>query len=140
MLNQKIYKFLILTKKIRITSSNHILVNVKINYVEGIFIIDTGASNSCINLLSASKFNLVYEKSIENASSATNYILQTFYSNKNIIEIGNILKDNFKVFLFDMTHINESLNEKVDGIIGSDILKEFNAIIDFKNKLLKLDF
>ena len=39
-----------------------------------------------------------------------------------------------------MTHINESLNEKVDGIIGSDILKEFNAIIDFKNKLLKLDF
>ena len=127
-------------EKIKILNTNHLVIKCKLNNVFGKFIIDTGASNSCINLLSASKFNLVYEKSIKNASSATNYIDQTFYSNKNIIEIGNILKDNFKVFLFDMTHINESLNEKVDGIIGSDILKEFNAIIDFENKLLKLDF
>jgi predicted aspartyl protease len=128
-----------LTKNIRILLSNHILVNAKINNIEGVFIIDTGSSNTCINLLSASKFNLVYKKSIEDASSATNFISQTFFSNKNRIQIGSILKENFEVFLFDMTHINENIVEKIDGIIGSDILKEFNAIIDYKKKLLKLD-
>lgn len=128
-----------MTKNIRILLSNHILVNAKINNIEGVFIIDTGSSNTCINLLSASKFNLVYKKSIEDASSATNFISQTFFSNKNRIQIGSILKENFEVFLFDMTHINENIVEKIDGIIGSDILKEFNAIIDYKKKLLKLD-
>ena len=39
-----------------------------------------------------------------------------------------------------MTHINNSLREKeiedVDGIIGSDVLKEFNAIIEYKRKTI----
>ena len=43
------------------TNSNHILIECEINYVSGIFIVDTGASNSCINYLSASKFNLEFK-------------------------------------------------------------------------------
>ena len=41
-----------------------------------------------------------------------------------------------------MEHINSSLNEKnikeVDGIIGSEILKEFNATIKYELNLLIL--
>ena len=43
-----------------------------------------------------------------------------------------------------MEHINSSLNEKnikeVDGIIGSEILKEFNATIKYEVNLLILKF
>ena len=43
-----------------------------------------------------------------------------------------------------MTHINNSLKEKgidkVDGIIGGDILIEFNADINYKKKILNLEF
>ena len=42
-----------------------------------------------------------------------------------------------------MSHINKSFIENstksIDGIIGSDILNEFNAIIDFKEKILLLE-
>ena len=75
-----------------LTSSNHILIECKINNVSGTFIVDTGASNSCINYLSASKFNLEFQKSNETASSATNEISETYFSKDNILEIEDFQK------------------------------------------------
>jgi hypothetical protein len=55
--------------------------------VSGIFLVDTGASNSCINYLSASKFNIEFNRSDETASSATNKISETYYSKDNILHL-----------------------------------------------------
>ena len=127
-----------------LTNSNHILIKCEINYVSGIFIVDTGASNSCINYLSASKFNLDFKKSNETASSATNKINETYYSKNNKLKIGDFQKNDFDLVLFDMTFINNSLKEKgvseVDGIIGGDILNQYNACIDYKKKEISLEF
>ena len=127
-----------------LTSSNHILIECEINYVLGVFIVDTGASNSCINYLSASKFNLEFEKSNETASSATNEINEIFNSKENILKIGDFQKNDFDLVLFDMTFINNSLKEKgvseVDGIIGGDILNKLNACINYKKKEISLEF
>ena len=127
-----------------ILKTNHIIINAKINNIDGIFILDTGASNSCINFLSAKKFNLDFKKSNDKASSATEDINETFYSKNNTLEIDNFKKYDFEIILFDMSYINNSLKEKeikgVDGIIGGDILNEFNAKINYKKKILKLNF
>ena len=132
------------TISFQITKSNHILIEYKINYVSGIFIVDTGASNSCINYLSASKFNLEFQKSNETASSATNEISETYFSKDNILEIEDFQINDFELVLFDMTFINNSLKEKgvleVDGIIGSDILNKLNACINYKKKVISLEF
>ncbi len=127
-----------------LTSSNHILIECEINYVLGVFIVDTGASNSCINYLSASKFNAEFKKSNETAASATNEINETYYSKNNILKIGDFQKNDFDLVLFDMTFINNSLKEKgnsdVDGIIGGDILNELNVCINYKKKEISLEF
>ena len=127
-----------------LTNSNHILIECEINYISGIFIIDTGASNSCINYLSASKFNVEFKKSNETASSATNEINETYYSKNNKLKIGDFQKNDFDLVLFDMTFINNSLKEKgvsdVDGIIGGDILNELNVCINYKKKEISLEF
>ena len=43
-----------------------------------------------------------------------------------------------------MTFINNSLKEKgmpeVDGIIGGDILNQYNACIDYKKEEISLEF
>ena len=127
-----------------LTNSNHILIECEINYISGIFIIDTGASNSCINFLSASKFNVEFKKSNETASSATNEINETYFSKNNKLKIGDFQKNDFDLVLFDMTFINNSLNEKgvseLDGIIGGDILNELNVCINYKKKEISLEF
>ena len=127
-----------------LTRSNHILIECKVNYISGIFIVDTGASNSCINYLSASKFNIEFKASNEKASSATEEINEIFTSKKNVLSIGGFQKNDFNLVLFDMTFINNSLKEKgvsdVDGIIGSDILNELNACVNYKKKEISLEF
>lgn len=130
-------------KNIIITESNHIIIICKVNSVKGRFIIDTGASNSCIDYLLVKKFNLNFIKSNEKVSSATNKINETFHSKNNTLKIGDY-QINFDFVLFDMTFINNSLKEKnikeIDGIIGSDILNKLNAIISYKKKEIILEF
>ena len=132
------------TINFEITESNHIVIDCKVNSINGKFIIDTGASNSCIDYLLKEKFNLSFKKSNEKASSATNKISETYYSKNNILKIGNFQKNDFDIVIFDMTFINNSFQEKsvskVDGIIGSDILNELNACINYKKKEISLEF
>ena len=127
-----------------ITETNHLIISCKINGVEGKFIIDSGASHSCIETNLSSKFKLKSSLYQEKANSATNTISKMHLSKKNIFQIEELLYEDFNVFLFDMSHINKSLTnhaiEKIDGIIGGDVLKKFKAIIDYNKKNIILKF
>ena len=126
------------------TGTNHYQIKAILNDIEGLFILDTGASNTCADLTQTEKFKLVSENSKIKASSATNLMQETKISKKNKLQVGKWNSKSCSVVLFDMNHINTALNErkiqKVDGIIGADTLKKANAIIDYeKNRLyLKL--
>ena len=128
----------------KITITNHLIISCKINGVEGNFIIDSGASNSCVDTNLTSKFKLKSSLSQDNASSATNTISKMYISKNNRLQIEELLYEDFNVFLFDMSHINKTfINheiEEIDGIIGGDILKKFKAIIDYDKKNICLKF
>ena len=129
--------------KLNKTDTNHYQIEAKINDIEGLFILDTGASNTCTDL-QINKFHLISIDSEVKASSATDLMNETKVSKKNKLQIGKWISKSSPIVLFDMTHINKALSERdievVDGIIGADILKKGKAIIDYeKNKLyLKL--
>ena len=125
----------------KILSTNHIIIDATVNNVDGKFLIDTGASNSCIDINKSDKFKLNYGRSDEQASSATNEIKETFISKKNSLLIGEFYIHDFDIILFNMQHVIKSLLDKdeieIDGIIGVDILIKYNCCIDYKeNKLL----
>ena len=128
----------------KITETNHLIISCKINGVEGNFIIDSGASNSCVDTNLTSKFKLKTSLSQENASSATDTISKMYISKNNRLQIEELLHKDFNVFLFDMSHINKTfINnaiDEIDGIIGGDILKKFKAIIDYDKKNICLKF
>ena len=120
----------------RILSTNHIIINAVVNNINGIFLIDTGASNSCIDLNKSGKFKLNYRKSDEQASSATAEIKETYISKKNSLLINEYSINDFDIILFNMKHVIESLFDKdeieIDGIIGADILIKYNCSVDYK--------
>lgn len=126
------------------TNTNHYQIQASINNIYGIFILDTGASNTCADLTQLEKFNLTSEKSEIKASSATDLMEETKISKKNKLQIGKWINKSTSLVLFDLNHINNALSEreiqKVEGIIGADTLKKGKAIIDYeKNRLyLKL--
>ncbi|MEO8255040.1 MAG: retropepsin-like aspartic protease [Flavobacterium sp.] len=128
--------------KFKVTKTQHLLIKAKINGVKGNFILDTGASNSCIGFESISLFQLDAKDSKTKASGAgaTGMLTQTSKNNK--LKLGKWKHSDFDIIIFDLSHVNEALvsyNVKpVDGIIGADILLKGKAIIDYFNHCLYL--
>jgi hypothetical protein len=124
------------------TATNHFEIVAKINGISGRFILDTGASNTCIGLDKIEFFNLISKESEVKAAGAGATNMETLISTKNNIEIGKWRKQKHKIVLFDLTHVNEALTTHkalpVDGVIGADILKKAKAIIDYKKSIVYL--
>ena len=127
--------------KLIFLETKHYLIEAKINGIKGRFILDTGASNSCICTSLEDKFKVISQKSKEKASSATSQMTHTKISKRNAIQIGK-WEDKINLITFDMSHINNALSEKkinpIQGIIGADILKKSKTILDYKSNKLYL--
>ena len=127
--------------KLDFLKTKHYLIEAKVNDVGGRFILDTGASNSCICVSLENKFKAISKESKEKASSATSQMTHTNISKSNTIRIGK-WEHKTNLITFDMTHINNTLSEKkitpIDGIIGADILKKSRAILDYKSNKIYL--
>lgn len=128
--------------KLKYTETNHFELVAKINNIDGNFILDTGASSTCVGFDAVSHFNLLAEDSKIRAAGAGATNMLTQIASKNSIEIQGWRKKKLDLVLFDLTHVNEALvnhkAEKVHGILGADILKKGKAVIDYKNKALYL--
>ena len=127
--------------KLKLLKTNHYLLKACINGVEGKFILDSGASSSCVCLSLENKFKINSKKNKIKASSATSNMEDTRLSKNNTIELRK-WRSTINLVSIDMTHINRVLSEKetesVDGIIGADVLKKSKAVIDYESNKLYL--
>jgi predicted aspartyl protease len=128
--------------KFKVSKTQHLLIKAKINGVKGNFILDTGASNSCIGFESIEFFQLNANDSKIKASGAgaTGMITQIAVGNK--LQLGNWKHKDFDLVIFDLSHVNEALisykAKAVHGIIGADVLMKGKGIIDYFNHCLYL--
>ncbi len=128
--------------KFKVTKTQHLQIKAKINGVSGSFILDTGASNTCIGFESIERFELSAKKSKTKASGAGGTGMATQISSQNSLQLGNWKNKGFSIVIFDLSHVNEALQsykaKPVHGIIGADVLLEGKAIIDYYNHYLYL--
>ena len=128
--------------KFKLTKTQHLLIKAKINGVEGNFILDTGASSSCVGFESIENFKLDAKKSKTKASGAGATGMFTQISHKNKLQIGAWKATDFNIVIFDLSHVNEALTshkvKPVQGIVGADVLMKGKAIIDYYNCFLYL--
>lgn len=129
--------------KFRVSKTQHLLIKGKINDIEGDFILDTGASNSCVGFEGIGHFCLSANDSDTKAAGAGGIGMLTQTSVKNTLKLGRWSTKNFGLVIFDMSHVNEALRQykarPVQGIIGADILLKGKAIIDYYNHCLYLN-
>ena len=128
--------------KLRKIVTNHLEFDAELNGVKGQFILDTGASNSCVGVDMIDYFKLKAQESDTKAAGAGATDMETQQSENNILKIGKWKTKKFDLVLFDLTHVNAALEQhearKVHGIIGADVLEKGKAIIDYSNKVLYL--
>jgi len=128
--------------KLSRTQTDHFEVKATLNGICGSFILDTGASNTCVAMETAERFGLTSEPSDILAAGAGSSEMAARISKGNSFEIGGWRKKKLKVVLLDLSHVNFALtsreSEAVDGIIGADVLRKGKAVIDYKKKTLFL--
>ncbi len=115
--------------------TGHYLFSAKINGVKGNFILDTGASTSCIGFTESAHFSLISEDSAIKAAGAGAVNMETMISLGNSFAIKSWKVNDMDFVLFDLSHVNEALvqaeEKAVHGIIGADFLKHHRAVIDY---------
>lgn len=128
--------------KLKLTRTNHFEIKATINGVNGLFILDTGASNSCVGFEAIEPFKLKAKDSKVKAAGAGAIDMLTQISRKNTLKIGKWKQQKVPLILFSLTHVNTALvshkAQPVDGIIGADVLKKAKAIIDYDKKYVYL--
>jgi predicted aspartyl protease len=128
--------------KFKVSKTQHLLLKASVNGVNGIFILDTGASNSCVGFESIELFQLKAKKSKTKASGAGATGMHTQIAIDNHLKLGKWRYNDFELVIFDLSHVNEALiehkSQPVHGIIGADILLKGKGIIDYYNHCLYL--
>jgi hypothetical protein len=123
--------------KFKISKTQHLLIKASVNGIKGNFILDTGASNSCVGFDSIELFRLSAGKSKTKASGAGATGMLTQLAKDNLLQINKWKHAAFHLVIFDLSHVNEALIQHkakpVNGIIGADILIVGKAIIDYYN-------
>lgn len=123
----------------------HLLVKVEVNSFRVNFVVDTGASKSVLDSNSIDLF--LVDQIHDTDEESTSIGNTTLRSQKALIKefkFGGITLWNKMVNVLDLSnviHVYESLNlPMIHGILGADLLQELNAVVDFKNKTLMLEY
>lgn len=126
-----------------ITSIGHIEVDVNIDGVSTSFLVDTGASNTVIDVGFA-KDNLLEFTSIgEQGGGVGTSQMVLFHKQVNLFKINDFEIRSFDLYATDFQHVKDSLAKKgvtelCNGVIGADILIKYKSLIDYKNQKLYL--
>lgn len=138
LLKQEQYKKI----KFKFSKTKHLLIKASINGILGDFILDTGASTTCIDFSGIDFFKITAQISDTKASGAGAVGMETQVSKNNLIKLGSWKTVDLNLVIFDLSHVNSALTDykvkPVHGIIGADILEKGFAVIDYKNQLLFL--
>jgi len=122
----------------------HLIVDSEVNGKMCRLLIDTGASrtvfdqNRILNFISETELEH-HEKLSTGLGTDSMPTSSTMLAE---FKIGDVNLRDFHAILLDLSHVNTSYNkmgfDKIDGVLGSDVLNQFDAIIDYRRKRLTL--
>ncbi|HNQ67907.1 MAG TPA: aspartyl protease family protein [Bacteroidales bacterium] len=120
----------------------HIAVRCIINGKKSVLLVDTGASNSVFDsesdIFDGAEMETVNDNGM--GSGFNSDLPQLVRGKIDSIKWGRMEIRNMTVFFTPMNHINHLYKRlklpRITGILGSDLLLEYNAIIDFGNSIV----
>jgi predicted aspartyl protease len=122
----------------------HLMIDVRVKRKKLRLLIDTGASRTVFDEGRMKLHFPELELSLLDRLS-TGLGTSTLQGNVTLlstITFNNHQIKNYKAVVLDLHHVNESYLQigvqKIDGVLGSDLLKRFNAVIDYGNSTLTL--
>lgn len=122
----------------------HLLIDLKIGRKKHKVVLDTGASKTVFDqyvLLQAGDIDL---QSTNRLSAGLGTLsMESFTAIIPELKLGRLLLPHFEVAVLDLSTINQAYAQldhpQVLGVLGGDILMQYNAIINYGKKKLSLN-
>ena len=126
----------------------HLMMNAKIGRKKIRLLLDTGASKTVFDETRLKEIlgpdNNEFESSEQLSTGLGTNKMESQISVLKSIKIGSLKLKNLEVVVLDLSHVNVSyqlIGEKgIDGVLGSDLLSQFEAVIYYKNPRMKIYF
>ena len=124
----------------------HLVADVSLNHKPARMLIDTGASRTVFDKNRIQNF---IPESAPTLTDKTSVGLGTDTMESHIemlqeFEIGKLKIREMQIILLDLVHVNQSYQKiglpAIDGVIGSDLLTQHKAVIDYSKKKLTLSY
>ncbi len=123
----------------------HIIISSKFfDSTIGYWVVDTGASKTVFDKNLTSKYNLSDDSPDKvNTAGIGGMPMESVLAEIKEISWGKIKLEKLKVALLDLSSINKlyskAANLNICGLLGGDFLMKYNAIVDYKRKIITLN-
>ena len=124
----------------------HLMVRVEVNGVPARMLVDTGASRSVFDQERIDRFFEKMPDLAENEQKSTGLGTRDMQSQAlylDTLAIGELLIKKYPAVVLDMSHVNISYSElgmePIDGVLGSDILMKYGAVIDYGKGTMRIN-
>jgi predicted aspartyl protease len=122
----------------------HLMIHAFINNKKAWMLIDTGASRTVFDKERIQKFvdesGFELNEKLSTGLGTNNMQTHTVLIKK--IRLNELVLKNFNSILLDLSHVNESYEHlglpRIEGVLGSDLLVQYHAVIDYQKKILTL--
>lgn len=125
-------------------TSCHLLITIKANGESCNLLLDTGASKSVFDKKAAQKFTKIKKLKVLDDPAVglgtTNHeVSEAIFDT---LKLGSITLKNRACGVVDMGHVvklyKQSVKITLHGVLGSDILLEYGAVLDYRDFTIKL--
>ena len=123
----------------------HVFVELRVNDIPCRLLLDTGASKTVFD---AEKILLFVEEKNIKIHESLSIGLGTDQMETKVVKLKNVVLNKFhkhkmEVAVLPLSHVNTSYQNmqipEIDGVLGSDFLMKYKAIIDYKKHRLTLE-
>ena len=114
----------------------HPFITVTIEGLKCRFLIDTGASKSVIDKhFYETKLNRKLKVIKQETTGLHSTVMESYTGSLKKLTIGKLVISAYPIAGVDLMHVNMTYQKmklkKIQGILGSDLLKKYNMIIDY---------
>ena len=123
---------------------HHVFINATVNGNSVRLLVDTGASRTVFDESTVKKIQegVELELNEDKAVGLGSVELDNFIANLRHISIAGMEIKDLQIGVLDLSHVNESYGKinmpPIDGVLGSDVLVKYKAVIDFGKKEMTL--